>query len=217
VRSVPGVHETVVPLVLEKSGILARLGIRLVDPGGSSIPRFTASLEDPVTGWGVASLTQKTKNGDGRLPPVPPGRYRLEVEPGYHIMGLTPYFPILREVEVHAGKENTVDLRAREGGRVRVTLRVSGEQPERLRDFELRADFAGGGSRPKIGPYVYRTETGWMGRWQARPGKPFICRRLLEPGRHSLHFQAAGYQPTRAVVDIEPGKTSDVVVRLLPD
>ncbi|MFQ5507662.1 MAG: carboxypeptidase regulatory-like domain-containing protein, partial [Planctomycetota bacterium] len=25
------------------------------------------------------------------------------------------------------------------------------------------ADFAGGRSRPKIGPYVYRTETGWMG------------------------------------------------------
>jgi hypothetical protein len=214
-----GVHAIRRDLVLGGAGgpPTGRLRILVSAPDGTRIPTFSASLrrEGTLMEMVDASFLTPAKD-DGLLPPVPTGRFVVEVRPGLAGLDARPtalWFSIEAPAEVRAGQETVLRVTARPGGRLRLTLHAPAGQPSPA-DLHVEARPLSGEPAVALTSFVTRTKDGWSLASAATPGVPCVAGPLLEPGRYTVRVTATGVRPAEVLTDVAAGQLRDVEVWL---
>jgi hypothetical protein len=197
-------------LVARVATAFGRARVRLRDAAGNDVARPKVSLY-AADGHNVIVLDHRSD--EGVTPEVPAGRYHLEAKDA------DPFalsFPAEAPVDIRGGAITDVALRARPGGRARITL-VRGEgAPATPGPARVMATPAGGGEAVSLARLA-RTARGYEvgGAWEY--GAPTFGWHRLEPGSYDLRASAGGCTGTAAPVLIRAGEITDVEIVLTPE
>jgi protocatechuate 3,4-dioxygenase beta subunit len=229
----PGEYEHATDLVLQPLSAHGRVHVTLDGAGRESAAALEIALYSALTEQRVEDAGVLRPDPDGWLPPIAPGRYRLQVGFGARDGELSMYFPIptRQEVEVRADQVSEYVVHARAGARIRLALDVAtpakpastaaASDKQRARDLRERgatasvACDASSGARPvqfvepaPQNPKRFLLESHML------PGESALIADLLEPGACTLHVEAPGFEPAEAHVDLHPGEVQDLRVTL---
>jgi len=234
----PGEYEHVIELVLRPLGERGRLHVTLDGAGAQNISTLEIALYSALTEQRVEDADMLAPDADGWLPPLPPGRYRLQVGFGARDGELSMYFPIptREEVEIRAGETSEHVVHARVGARIRLVLDVDGApvrnapansgggpDKQRARDLRQRGASAsvacGGAASPRPVQFVEPAPENpkrFLLESHVLPGESALVADLLEPGPCTLRVEAPGFAPVEARVDLSAGEVQEVRVTLRP-
>jgi hypothetical protein len=193
---------------------LATLVVALTDTEGRPIDRATFEFQ-PLDGHGrlAFGMTDPERSADGvyRLEDLEPGRKALFVLPGRSDMDFTGYFLMLREeVDLVAGRETRLTLKAALGGRLRVAVRD--EEGKLLDAYAVLRDARG---RKLEVSYVSGGENfASMSSGGPGTGSPSVVEPPLEPGEYRIELSVPGRESKTLDVKVDAGKTTDVDVTL---
>jgi len=211
-----GSYEATVPVVLRERGPpTGRLGIRLRQSDGAPVRRAFVALRTEIAGATVMRGAYESETGEYSIPDLPEGNLLLEMLPGEIEEPDVPrdfHHSIHQRVTIRGGAESTLDLRARLGGRVRVTFRTAagGDLPGDLQTFATPRD---GGDPVRIDFLAMHPDRGgWTARLYA--GARAVGRQALEPGRYVLRASGAGVRDAVAAVDVVAGQFTDAEMTL---
>ena len=212
-------NETEVDLTMKPiamSGTL-RLRARAADgsvPKDAKLSRIYANgLNSP--GWFEAA----GRDGDDFLFRITPGSYRVTIRMGLAKSGLDVFGALRRDIEIKAEEETLVTSEAMVGGRVQLTLHLPDNEVVRRVPGLQVSSLGQSGELVPLRPYQAYYERGaerGYSRGSPPSETPFICVRMLPPGRHELTVVATGYQPQRLTAFVEVGKVASLEVWLTP-
>jgi protocatechuate 3,4-dioxygenase beta subunit len=239
----PGEYQHELDLVLHPAGAKGRLHMTLDGAGNTPVSTLEVAFYSALTDQRRESIGVLSPDANGWLPPIPPGRYRIDAGFGAADGELPLFFPIRSrdEVEVRPGGTSEAVVHARAGARVRLTLEVSRDpneaaaprsapssSSEKQRDRELREHGAAvtvacGASSEKRSVQFARPATDQSPDQPKRlllesllaPGETALIVDLLEPGECTLHVEAPGFQSAEARVALRPGAIEDVRIPLI--
>jgi protocatechuate 3,4-dioxygenase beta subunit len=230
----PGEYEHRHDLVLQPAGAKGRLHITLEGAPNASPSTLEVAFYSALTEQRCESIGVLSPDANGWLPPLPPGRYRLQVGFGASEGELSLYFPIQarEEVEVRPSSTTETTVRARLGARVRLALDVgdastptptaaiSEKQRERaLRERGAAVTVACGASGANRSVQFVRPAAEQPKRFVLEsllePGEAAVIADLLEPGECTLHIEAPGFQSAEQRVHLPAGTIMDVRIALI--
>jgi len=206
---------TVVLTLEEAADATGRIRLRVTGDDGKPVARMVATLKTTLTGSLVRGLYEVEPDGEGLLPPAPVGTWLLELRPGLakDAMPVELYFPLLERVVVRPDEVTDVELVARRGGRVRLTLRAPQEGAPSPRDVVVAAARPPAGEAEPIRGWVVPNARGWQAGG-LRFDVPCIGRTLLTPGAYRLSVEARGFGRLEQDVEIGAGEIVDVTMDL---
>lgn len=229
----PGEYEHATDLVLQPLAAHGRVHVTLDGAGRESVAALEIALYSALTEQRVEDAGLLKPDADGWLPPIAPGRYRLQVGFGARDGELSMNFPIptRQEVDVRADQTSEYVVHARAGARIRLALDVAtpakstnaaaASDKQRARDLRERgatasvACGASAGARPvqfvepaPENPKRFLLESHML------PGESALIADLLEPGACTLRVEAPGFAPAEARVELHPGEVQDVRITL---
>lgn len=198
-----------------------RVRVDLMGEDGAPLTSLRVDVHSSATGIAIAELGTLESDGQGLLPPLPAGSYRLVI--GYAPGTDRDHFLVhtTEPVVVRANQETVVSLRARRGGRVRLTLDLRGAPPPgfgesaKLPDTERRDRF---GTRIALAPesggaptvLQFRLPTGPGLVTQLLPGESYESVNLFAAGAYSMVIESVGFTTTApSRIQIEAGLTRD--------
>ena len=152
--------------------------------------------------------TVRASDGVFQLEKLPPGTWRVEILPGaayYH--PLSHYLQIEKQIDLREGATETIELEARTGGRLRLLPRTPRGEPARC-ECEI-LDSAG----HRAGVRFYIPASGGWQHSESRIGPaPTEVGPALPPGRYRLRIFGENVVERILDVDLEGGKTSELIV-----
>jgi len=232
----PGEYQHEVELVLHPAGTKGRLHMTLDGAGNTPVSTLELAFYSALTDQRCESIGVLSPDANGWLPPIPPGRYRIDAGFGAADGELPLYVPIRSrdEVEVRPGGTREAVVHARAGARVRLTLEVSRgssapistptSSSEKQRDRDLREHGAsvtvacGTNGEKRSVQFAHPAPDqpkGFLLESLLAPGGTALIVDLLEPGECTLHVEAPGFQSAETRVTLRPGAIEDVRIPLI--
>jgi hypothetical protein len=162
--------------------------------------------------WGDEVL----EDGTVVLPPLAPGTYDFEVTPNPDQPGTWKgtFFPMEVRALVEPGRECRLDLRARSGGLIRLTVHLAGDG-ELPRGDRLRISLMREATGEVMGRMGWDTDLA-SNVWTpgATPGHPGVSMDVLEAGWYVLKAAATGYRSKESRVLVRKGQIEDLELTL---
>lgn len=223
----PAWAEVVVPK--ENDGAEAVLVLRS-DGGARGTVRFRIVDEDgrPCTMAHILPLSALTEpglenvwdhevleGGSVVLPPLAPGTYDFQITPNccQPERGEGTHLPMEVRAVVEASRECRLDLQARRGGRIRLTVHLAqgGDLPrwESLKISLVRD--ATGEVQTDVGWWTPLDGSATLG---ALPGRAGLSDKVLEAGRYVLTATAPGYRSTKGEILVRKGEIESLELTL---
>lgn len=194
-------------LPLEPFGATGKILVRASSADDSSITGLTAELRDPHTGAYVLGAWPSGVEEGLEFANVPAGVWSLT-------LSTRDYFAdafVLAEtmpVEVRAGETREIDWRPREGGMLQIVVDTDGTGSAEGVLPEITATVLQGPAH--VGNLLTVVEDGRRrpARPQFPPSTVMMVAGVLEPGTYRLRFEAAGFAPAEASIEV---RAADVV------
>ncbi|MDJ0973795.1 MAG: carboxypeptidase regulatory-like domain-containing protein [Planctomycetota bacterium] len=192
----------------------AVLVVSLKDDAGKPITRADIQVVDPdsVTSHGFdMEPVKRSTDGVYRLEGLEPGKRSVVVRPGRSSMEFIGHYLILREaVHLSPSEETRVDLVAKRGGRLRITVR---DEAGAIRGCNATLRDARGETR--LVAYVSGGEDfATMSTGGPGSASPSTVEPPLEPGEYELELSLKGFETKRVTAKVKAGETTDVEVTL---
>lgn len=209
IRNETEVHLELLPV--ETSSTL-RLRVRTVDgslPKSAKLDRIYASALNSPGHFETAG-----RDGDDFLFRFTPGSYQMRIRFDPVRSALDRFAAVAQEVHFRADEETLLSLEAWTGGRVQVTLHLPDNKNVRRVNGLVVSKLGPFGKPVNLRQYQVTNASGYT-RGTPPSETPFVCLRMLRPGRHELTVTAKGYQPQRMTAYIEEGKITPLDVYLV--
>lgn len=201
---------------------LGRLRIRVDDPQGGQLEEPVISLISVHSGKRVTNLFDRDESPTSWSSTLAPGAYELRVEPRDRssdenfLLDVVPAEP----VEVKMGRETTVNLTARLGGRIRLqvnTIEPEGLEPSQYPERDVHVTIAPSDSEvllheaPSFAVQVGGEISNSMSaRTQA------LGSEVLEAGEYSLRITCPGFETQEIQIEVTAGEIVDRRIELRP-
>ncbi|MBK7877243.1 MAG: carboxypeptidase regulatory-like domain-containing protein [Planctomycetes bacterium] len=241
VHLAPGEYAGERTLVLaERAPGALRIAFQLA--AGLETPTVRVSLVSALTGDPLDACTERAPSPDGVLDGLPPGRYRVDVDPRGASDALHAFLPARagEVVAIESGRTTDIVVPLVQGARIELDLALDGPPPA---DFEFRADprahpderekarrlhaeargaivtlaaRAPAGSTPRA--LVFEADDADPLQHGASstllPGRRATAAGVVAPGEYVLHVRAEGFAPAEELVVLRAGETRTVRVLL---
>ena len=202
-------------LVLPPAATGGRVRVRARDTGGNELTGYSVWVQTPFSKNNLPGFERVEPDGEGWLPPLPPGSYRLvaalEAELAFDAERYFGEISSTEPVVVTAGGVTEAELLAIHGGDVRLTIHVHDDHPSRETVLARGASarlvrLDARGNRTKK---AYEFTRGFEDGTIAPP-------RSVEPGDWLIVVVALDSEVIQEPVTIHPGRTERVSVTLRP-
>lgn len=204
-----------VALALEPFGATGKIMVRGVSASGAPITQLTIELRDPGAGTTVLGAWPRRVEGGVEIQNVPSGLWSLTLSSANFANGLF----VLSEtqtVEVRAGETRELEWRPREGGMLQIVVDTDGTGSSLGILPAITATVLEGPAH--VGNRLNLVENGR--ERQRRPAQEFppatvmAVAGVLEPGAYRIRFEAAGFEPVEASIEVQAADVVRLEARL---
>lgn len=227
-------------VLLERAN--GRLRLVLEAFGGGDTPRVRASLASALTGEPLDECSDREVPANGVLDALPPGRYRLRLDPIDDARDPRAFLPLHAPevIEIESGRTLDRTYALVPGARVEVELALDGPPPA---DFEFHPSPEAHPDDREAARRIHENAHGALvvlaprpeGRGEARalvfeaptesaatsgasstllPGRGARAAGVFAPGEYSLRASAPGFAPAETELVLRPGAVAHVKLAL---